>query len=206
MPALSPQDIQKDLADKFGDAVSDLKPAIDPFIAVKAEKIVEVSRFLHDEPALYMDFLEDVTATDWPKEGLIRVVYHLWSYMHRHGVVLKVELDRKDAKVASVDPVWKAANWLEREVYDLYGVTFVGHPDLRRIMLPDDWVGHPLRKDYVEAGGWHGMTNVRDNPLDLFLRLDQTNREKLGPPQFKAPPPRGGVESESEEEEGGDAA
>ncbi len=204
MPALTPQDIQAKLATKFGDAVSDLKPALDPFIVVKADRIVEVSRFLHDDASLIMNFLEDVTATDWPKEKLIRVVYHLWSYTYRHGIVLKVELDRKDPKVATVEPVWKAANWLEREVYDLYGVTFVGHPDLRRIMLPDDWVGHPLRKDYTEAGGWHGMTNVRDNPLDLFLRLDQSNREKFGPPEFKPPPPRGGTEGESEE--GGDAA
>jgi NADH-quinone oxidoreductase subunit C len=207
MPALTPQDILSQLAAKFGDAVSDLKPAMDPFVVVKGEKIVDVCRFLHDDPGLAMDFLEDVTATDHPKEKLIRVVYHLWSYKLRHGVVLKVELDRTDAKVPTVDPVWKAANWLEREVYDLFGVTFVGHPDLRRIMLPDDWVGHPLRKDYSEAGGWHGMTNIRDNPLDQFLSLDQKNREKFGPPTFKPPPPRGGAAAgDDEADEGGDAA
>jgi NADH-quinone oxidoreductase subunit C len=90
--------------------------------------------------------------------------------------VLKAEADRAAPVVPSVQGVWKTANWFEREVYDLFGVDFPGHPDLRRIMLPDDWIGHPLRKDYQEAGGWHGISNVRENPLVELRRLDEAKK------------------------------
>lgn len=176
--AQSPEQIHAALAAKFGDAVGPLAPpARDPFFVVKGEKLLEVCRFLKAEPTLAFDFLEDVTATDHPKENLIRVVYHLFSYAHRHGVVLKVELGRAEPKVASLEPVWKTADWLEREVYDLFGVTFEGHPDLRRIMMPDDWVGHPLRKDYAEAGGYQDISNVRDSSLVEYRRMDEAVRE-----------------------------
>ncbi|HVI96721.1 MAG TPA: NADH-quinone oxidoreductase subunit C [Anaeromyxobacter sp.] len=152
------------------------EPKIDPFCVVKRERIVEVCRFLETEPGLELDFLEDLTAIDWPKRNVIEVVYHLLSYTHRHSIVLKVEADRANPVVPTVEGVWKTANWFEREVYDLFGVTFEGHPDLRRIMLPDDWIGHPLRKDYQEAGGYHGLSNVRENPLVELKRLDDAKK------------------------------
>jgi NADH-quinone oxidoreductase subunit C len=124
---------------------------------------------------------------DWPKRNVIEVVYHLFSYRHRHAIVLKVEVDRAAARVPTVEGVWKAANWFEREVYDLFGVEFTGHPDLRRIMLPDDWVGHPLRKDYLEAGGYRGIANTREDPLVELKRLDDRARASMAPPP--APPP-----------------
>jgi NADH-quinone oxidoreductase subunit C len=180
------EQVREKLAARFGEAISAVMPAKDPFVVVKAERLLDVCRTLHDEPDLYFDFLQDETAVDYPKEHLLRVVYHLWSYKHGHGFKLKVELDRNNARVASVDSVWHAAGWLEREVFDLFGVHFEGHPDLRRIMMPDDWVGHPLRKDYQESGGYHEITNIRDNPLDLFLRLDGQTRAEAA---AKHPPP-----------------
>lgn len=177
MTTQSTHELHERLVAKFGDAVGPLsEPKIDPFAIVKRERIVEVCRFLKTEPGLELDFLEDLTAVDWPKRNVIEVVYHLLSYTHRHSIVLKVELDRASPSVASVEGVWKTANWFEREVYDLFGVDFTGHPDLRRIMLPDDWIGHPLRKDYQEAGGWHGISNVRENPLVELKRLDDVRR------------------------------
>ncbi len=174
---MTTNEIHDRLKARFGEDVGPLtEPKIDPFCVVKRERIVEVCRFLKGEPGLEMDFLEDETAVDWPKRNVIEIVYHLLSYRHRHAIVLKVEADRAAPTVPSVEGVWKTANWFEREIWDLFGVTFTGHPDLRRIMLPDDWVGHPLRKDYQEAGGWHGMSNVRENPLVELKRLDDARK------------------------------
>jgi NADH-quinone oxidoreductase subunit C len=182
MKTRSTHEIHEALTARFGEAVGPLSEAkVDPFCVVKRERIVEVCRFLKEEPGLEMDFLEDETAVDWPKRNVIEVVYHLLSYTHRHSIVLKVELDRAAPAVSTVEGVWKTANWFEREIYDLFGVQFEGHPDLRRILLPDDWVGHPLRKDYQEAGGWHGISNVRENPLVELRRLDEKERAEAKP-------------------------
>ena len=187
MPALTFEQIHQKLVAKFGDAVGPLSPPKkDPFCVFAAPRLREICRSLKDTPELYFDFLEDLTATDHPKENLIRVVYHFYSYRHRHLFIAKVELDRKDPQVDSLEPLWKAANWMEREVFDLFGVIFKGHPDLRRILMPDDWVGTPLRKDYTEAGGYQGISNVRDNPLDLYLNMDRQVRAEKAAAQ---PPP-----------------
>ncbi len=179
---MTTNEIHERLKARFGDAIGPLsEPKIDASCTVKAQALVDVCRFLKAEPGLEIDFLEDETAVDWPKRNVIEVVYHLLSYKHRHGIVLKVEADRAAPSVPSVEDVWKTANWFEREIYDLFGVDFPGHPDLRRIMLPDDWVGHPLRKDYQEAGGWHGMSNVRENPLVELKRLDDAKRAAKAP-------------------------
>ena len=200
--ALTPEQIHAQLTARFGEAVGPLAPpAKEPFCTVKAEALLDVCRFLKAEPTLLFDFLEDTTATDHPKENLIRVVHHLYSYRHRHGLVIKIECDRAKPTLPSLDPIWKAANWMEREVYDLFGVTFEGHPDLRRIMMPDDWVGYPLRKDYQEAGGYHDISNVRDSALLEYRRMDEAVREAAekaaaalappAPPAAPATPPEG---------------
>ena len=193
MAALTPEQIHQRLTAKFGEGVGPLSPPkIDPFCTFGAERLIEICRFLKSDPALSFDFLEDLTATDHPKENLIRIVYHFYSYKHRHMFVAKTELDRSRPEVETLEGIWKAANWLEREVFDLFGVGFKGHSDLRRIMLPDDWVGSPLRKDYSEAGGYRDITNIRDNPLDLYLTLDrQVKAEvaKAAAPALVAPAP-----------------
>ncbi len=181
-------ELHEKLSTRFGDAVGPLsEPKIDPFAVVKADRLIEICRWLAATPEILLDHCDDLTAVDRPEKKLIEVVYHLFSYTHRHGIVLKVEADRANPEVPSVEGIWKAANFLEREVYDLFGVVFAGHPDLRRIMLPDDWVGHPLRKDYQEAGGYHGVPNVRENPLTELRRLDEARRAA----QQSVPPPAG---------------
>ena len=184
---MNAQEIHAKLKAQFGDAVGELTDAkVDPFVAVEADWIVEICQFAQAEAGLDFDYCEDVTGIDWPARKLIEVVYHLFSLQHRHQIVLKVEVDRAQPSVPSVQGVWKAANWLEREVYDMLGVDFVGHPDMRRILLPDDWVGHPLRKDYQEAGGYHGVTNTRPDPL---VKLGQKVEEERKAIAAAAPPP-----------------
>jgi NADH-quinone oxidoreductase subunit C len=181
-------EIHQKLMGAFGDAVGALfEPKVDAFCVVKADRLVEIARFLKATPGLELDHCNVVTGVDYPKRNVIEVVYHLFSYRHRHGIVVKVEADRANPVVPSVEGVWKAANWLERECYDLLGVTFTGHPDLRRILLPDDWQGWPLRKDYAEAGGYHDITNERENPLVELRRLDEKRRAERPPPPPPAP-------------------
>jgi NADH-quinone oxidoreductase subunit C len=174
---MTTSEIHEGLKARFGDDVGVPAPTKgDPWLTVKAARLVEVCAWLKGTPGLEFDLCEDLTAVDWPKRNGIEVVVHLLSVKHRHAVKLKGEADRAAPVVPSLTPVWKTADWFEREVYDLFGVTFTGHPDLRRIMLPDDWVGHPLRKDYQEAGGWHGIDNVRENPLVELKRLDDARK------------------------------
>ncbi|HVE81832.1 MAG TPA: NADH-quinone oxidoreductase subunit C [Myxococcales bacterium] len=174
MPALTAEQVHQRLAAKFGDAIGPLSPPKkDQHFTIAPARLREVARFLKEDPELAFDFLQDLTATDHPKDGVIKVVYHFYSYKHRHLVEAKVHADRANPELDSLEPLWKAANWMEREVFDLFGVVFRDHPDLRRVLLPDDWVGYPLRKDYQEAGGYRDISNVRDNPLDLYLNLDR---------------------------------
>jgi len=118
-----------------------------PTLAVPREEIVEVCRWLRDNPEFDMAMLDFVSAVD--RVDRFEVVYHLVSLTRHHVLTLKVPVPRDDPRVASVVEVWSGADWHEREAYDLFGLTFDGHPDLRRIMMSDDWKGHPLRKDYV---------------------------------------------------------
>jgi NADH-quinone oxidoreductase subunit C len=99
------------------------------------------------------NFLEDLTAVDWyPSAPRFQVSYHILSHTYKEYIRLRALLDEADPAIDSITPVWPAANYYEREVFDLFGIRFEGHPNLRRIMMPDDWVGHPLRKDYPVEG------------------------------------------------------
>ena len=130
----------------------------DPHVKVPASSLVEVCRFCRDDPRLEFRTLHCITGLDFPKEERFAVVYTLSSMGKRHTVHLRVEFPRGESPVLpTLVPVWDAANWHERETYDLFGIKFEGHPDLRRILLPDDWEGWPLRKDYRTAETWHGL-------------------------------------------------
>lgn len=186
--SLTFEQIRERLAARFGDAVGATVAAKDPFVVIKGDKLLEVARYLHDDPDLALDYLVDATAVDYPKENLVRVVYHLWSVKQKQAFKLKVECDRAAPKVTSVQSVWRAANWLEREAFDLMGVTFEGHPDLRRLMMPEDWVGHPLRKDYQAPESYHGISHQRVSPLDQALARDKALRAAQPQPPAPAVP------------------
>ena len=120
---------------------------------VPREMIRDVCAFLRDNAELQFNYLTDVTAVDWfPAEPRFEVVYHLLSIPRKDRVRLKVRLAADDPNLESVVPVFPSANYFEREVFDLFGIRFSGHPYLRRIMMPEDWEGHPLRKDYPVEG------------------------------------------------------
>lgn len=121
---------------------------------VKAPQWVEVSRYLRDDPELSYDLLTDLTAVDYlamKKEPRLVVVLQLYSMRYHHSLRLKVAAEGEPPTVPTLTSVWGGANWLEREIYDLFGIHFSGHPNLRRIMMPDDWEGHPLRKDHPQG-------------------------------------------------------
>ena len=122
-------------------------------ITVPRAELLRVAGFLCQDPELQFTFLSDLTATDhMPAEPRFAVVYHLLSIPHRQTMRLRTWAEGANPTVASVTSVWPTANWHEREVFDLFGIRFEGHPDLSRLLLPLDWEGHPLRKDYPTGG------------------------------------------------------
>ena len=122
-------------------------------IVVARENLQRAAEFLVNDPGMRFAFLSDITAVDkFPIEPRFELNYHLLSLERRARLRLKVRLAGQDPVVPSMVPVWPAANWHEREAYDLMGIRFEGHPDLRRILMPDDWEGYPLRKDYPVEG------------------------------------------------------
>ena len=126
-------------------------PSIDrqATVYVPADAVHEALRALRDHPDLAFAFLAELTAVDvWPREPRFEVVYVLVSFAHRWRLRVKVRLHGQGAHVATVTDLWPAANWLEREVWDMFGIAFDGHPDPRRLLMPEDWDGFPLRKDY----------------------------------------------------------
>ena len=140
----------KQLKAKFGEAVGDASEFIGQLsVYVDRERIVEVCDFLKRDEKTPFDYLSDLTCVHYPDRGDVsfEVVYNLFSISGNERVRLKAKTS-EDAGIDSVTGVWPAANWLEREVYDLFGIRFANHPDLRRLLLPPDWEGYPLRKDF----------------------------------------------------------
>ena len=143
------------LGARFGAAIVETHAHRDvPTVVVERARLVETLRACRDEPDLAFDMLTDLTAVDYSKfpgreDGpRFEVVYHLTSIAHNHRVRLKVSVEEDDAVVPTASPLWPIANWLEREVWDMFGVRFDGHPDPRRLLMYEEFVGYPLRKDY----------------------------------------------------------
>jgi NADH-quinone oxidoreductase subunit C len=122
---------------------------VDGMLTLKIDpaRLVDLCAYLKSAPDLAFDYPGNITAVDWPDR--LELVCHLYSMTHKHKLTLKVDLDRENPVIQSLTSVWKGANWQEREIYDLFGIRFEGHPDLRRILLPEEFEGYPLRKDYV---------------------------------------------------------
>jgi NADH-quinone oxidoreductase subunit C len=149
------EEILRRLRDRFGAAIVDTHESLgDTTAVVERAAVVDALRFCRDEPELAFDMLTDLTAADYLKfpgreDGpRFEVVYQLYSLPHNHRVRLKVRVDEDDAVVPTAVELWPIANWLEREVWDMFGVRFEGHPDLRRLLMYEEFVGHALRKDY----------------------------------------------------------
>ncbi|WNJ17232.1 NADH-quinone oxidoreductase subunit C [Pontibacter sp. G13] len=151
------------LQDHFGESaiVSVDLEAKQPGITVAVDRLLEVCRFLQLDERFYMDFLNCLSGVDLgEKENRMEVVYHLTSITEDFSLVMRVSLPRdleEKPTVPSVAGIWRAADWHEREAYDLLGIVFEGHPDPRRILMPEDWPGHPLRKDYQNPDSYHDI-------------------------------------------------
>ena len=156
----------------------DAAPSVDlqTTVYVSRDDLPAIARVLRDRPEFAFAFLAEVTAVDFrPREPRFEVVYILVSIVNRLRVRVKVRLPGHDPHVATVSDVWPAANWLEREVWDLFGIVFDGHPDPRRLLMPEDWDGYPLRKDYpVQIR----MTPRSTEPLQMSEQEFRTNVER----------------------------
>lgn len=153
------------LEEEFGDAIlhHELHAGDEHVVFIAPDRNVEILRWLKEHEDHRYNFLADVTAVDYGGGRPIQVVYQLWSIPHKRALRVKAELPTSALEIGSVVPIWSTANWLEREVYDLFGVEFRGHPDPRRIMMPENYAeGHPLRKDFPLRG--------------RFSRAEQTRR------------------------------
>jgi NADH-quinone oxidoreductase subunit C len=158
---MNAEQIHQRLKERFGDVVLDLNTeSFDPWIGVAPERIDEVATFCKYDPELDFKSLMCLSGVD--DHASLKVVYHLHSFTRHHKIVLKVTVHKGAPVTKTVVNVWKGANWFERECFDLFGVRFEGHPDLRRILLPDDWEGFPLRKEYIFPTEYGGIDNTRD--------------------------------------------
>ncbi|MCU0419791.1 MAG: NADH-quinone oxidoreductase subunit C [Cyclobacteriaceae bacterium] len=132
--------------------------AYPPTVRVDSQNLILLLTELRENPATYFDMLSCVTGIDnGPEANTMEVIYHLYSIPFHQSLAVKVVLPRENPEIESVCHLWKTAEWHEREAYDLLGIRFKNHPDLRRILLPADWVGHPLRKDYQHQEYYHGV-------------------------------------------------
>lgn len=150
------------IADRFVSALGEKIRAVHapdkhPRVHVESPDWRAVAEFAHDDPQLSLDWLANLSGIDYAADQKLCVCYDLWSSTLKHQFAIKVFCPRETPAIATVVDLWPAANWHEREAFDLLGIGFIGHPDLRRILCSDDWVGHPLRKDYEFPREYHGI-------------------------------------------------
>ncbi|WP_114782013.1 NADH-quinone oxidoreductase subunit C [Botryobacter ruber] len=165
------EEIKDLLVQQFGEEVivSDNKDPQQPYLVLQPERLPEVCLLLHDHEQTYFDFLSCLTGIDnGPAAGTMEVVYNLYSIPYDHHLTLKVIVPRNQEEealpqVPTVSHIWRTADWHEREAFDLVGIGFTGHPDMRRILCAADWEGHPLRKDYKLQDYYHGIKVPFDN-------------------------------------------
>ena len=157
-------EITQVLTEQFGiDSFSVVnQKANQPIVQIQANQLFELCQFLANDERLFFDYLACITGIDnGPTANTMEVIYHLTSIPYEHNLAIKVIVERPadgtPPKVPSISSIWRTADWHERETYDLVGIFFENHPDLRRILLPNDWHGHPLRKDYQAQEFYHGI-------------------------------------------------
>ncbi|TAN43748.1 MAG: NADH-quinone oxidoreductase subunit C [Nitrospirae bacterium] len=165
---MEPKEIAERIKESFPAEVREVTDfAGQTSVIVGKDSIKAILRFLHDTPELYFDYLADLCGVDYlgKKEPRFEVVYNLYSIRHRHFIRIRAKVPADDCGIESAVDIWAGANWHERECFDLFGITFKGHPDMRRILMPEDWEGHPLRKDYPLKSDlglmeWRGYTDL----------------------------------------------
>ena len=172
---LSPTEIAEKVKERFPEEVVEVTDFRDQVsVIVKRGKILNICRYLHDDPSLFFAHLQDLCGADYhgKKDPRFEVVYNLYSIINHHQIRIRAQVPDNDPSIQSVTSIWAGANWHERECYDMFGIVFKGHPDHRRILLPEDWEGHPLRKDYPLKGpeldkDWHGFVEVLNRSKEL---------------------------------------
>ena len=165
-------------------------------VVIRPGRVRDILRWLRDTPEIRMNHLRSLCGVDNsrhrvdPKLMRFEVVYNLYSIMHRHALRVRVEVGEEDPVIDSVVSLWPGANWLERETWDLVGIRFTDHPDLRRVLLPDDWEGHPLRKEYPlrGKGEWAGLVELQARAKEL----DKHSFDPDNPPPAPTPAPKKG--------------
>ncbi len=142
---------------QFPNALVENETIEDHQVELKADQWLNVATYLRDDPKLSFDQLECITGVDMGVDQSLQSRYNLHSMRFRHKLEVVINLDRKNPQVPSIEQLWRIGDWFERETYDMYGIVFEGHRDLRRILCPEDWEGWPLRKDYETPQTYHGI-------------------------------------------------
>ena len=154
---MTSKEIKKTLDRQFPGSVIENVDFAERQVELKPDQWLEIATFLKNDPGLSFDQLECVTGIDTGEDGPLQSRYNLHSMEYRHKIEVVISLDRSNPKVASIEQVWRVGDWFERETYDMFGIIYEGHRDLRRILCPEDWEGWPLRKDYEPQETYHGI-------------------------------------------------